>query len=62
VDRRELLAAYLDTCREDELIEAVLLPLFRQLGYHRITAVAATVAQLFARAHIVFAWLKAHGK
>jgi hypothetical protein len=28
VDRRELLAAYLDTCREDELIEEVLVPLF----------------------------------
>jgi hypothetical protein len=38
VERRELLAAYLDTCSEDDLIEEVLLPLFRQLGYHRITA------------------------
>ncbi len=36
--RREELASYLDTCSEDELTEAVLLPLFRQLGYHRITA------------------------
>lgn len=38
VERRDLLAAYLDICSEDELIEEVLLPLFRQLGYHRITA------------------------
>lgn len=36
--RREQLAAYLDVCSEDELIESVLLPLFRQLGFHRITA------------------------
>jgi hypothetical protein len=37
-ERRQLLAAYLDQCSEDDLIEEVLLPLFRQLGYHRITA------------------------
>jgi hypothetical protein len=37
-ERRQLLAAYLDNCSEDDLIEKVLLPLFRQLGYHRITA------------------------
>jgi hypothetical protein len=36
--RREQLLAYLDTASEDELIEEVLLPLFRQLGFHRITA------------------------
>ena len=36
--RREQLAAYLNTASEDELIEDVLLPLFRQLGFHRITA------------------------
>jgi hypothetical protein len=36
--RRELLAAYLDKASEDELIEEVLLPLFRQLGFHRVTA------------------------
>jgi hypothetical protein len=36
--RRSDLAAFLDTCSEDELIEEVLLPLFRQLGFHRITA------------------------
>jgi hypothetical protein len=36
--RRQLLAAYLYTCSEDDLIEQVLLPLFRQLGFHRVTA------------------------
>jgi len=38
LERRQVLAAYLDWCSEDDLIEEVLLPLFRQLGYHRITA------------------------
>ena len=37
VERREQLAAYLATASEDVLIEEVLLPLFRQLGFHRIT-------------------------
>jgi len=37
--KRENLNNYLNKCSEDELIEEVLLPLFRQLGYHRITAV-----------------------
>jgi hypothetical protein len=37
-ERRDQLAAYLDRCSEDNLIEDVLLPLFRQLGYHRVTA------------------------
>jgi hypothetical protein len=36
--RRELLAAFLDKASEDELIQEVLLPLFRQLGFHRVTA------------------------
>jgi len=36
--RREQLSTYLDGASEDELIEEVLLPLFRQLGFHRITA------------------------
>jgi hypothetical protein len=36
--RREKLIKYLDKASEDELIEEVLLPLFRQLGFHRITA------------------------
>ena len=39
VKRRNQLVEYLDRCSEDELIEEVLLPLFRQLGYHRVTAV-----------------------
>lgn len=38
IERRDQLVAYLDHCSEDELIVEVLLPLFRQLGYHRITA------------------------
>lgn len=36
--RREQLAAYLVKASEDDLIEEVLLPLFRQLGFHRVTA------------------------
>jgi len=36
--RRELLIRFLDKASEDELIEDVLLPLFRQLGFHRVTA------------------------
>ena len=36
--RREHLQCYLDKCSEDELIEDVLLPLLRQMGFHRITA------------------------
>jgi hypothetical protein len=36
--RRELLTTYLHACSEDELIEEVLMPMFRQLGFHRITA------------------------
>jgi len=38
IEKREQLIAYLDKCSEDELIEEILLPLFRQLGYHRITS------------------------
>lgn len=37
-ERRMRLSEFLDGCSEDELIERVLLPLFRQLGFHRITA------------------------
>lgn len=37
VERRTALAAYLDNCSEDDLIEEILLPLFRQLGFHRVT-------------------------
>ena len=36
--RGQDLSHYLDRCSEDELIEQVLLPLLRQLGFHRITA------------------------
>lgn len=42
LERREALASYLDTVSEDELIEEVMLPLFRQLGFHRITAAGHT--------------------
>ena len=35
---RELLAAWLDKASEDQLIGEVLMPLFRQLGFHRVTA------------------------
>jgi hypothetical protein len=38
LQRREQLIAYLDGASEDALIEEVLLPLFRQLGFHRVTA------------------------
>jgi hypothetical protein len=38
LERRDKLLAYLERCSEDELIAEVLLPLFRQLGFHRITA------------------------
>jgi hypothetical protein len=36
--RREQLIAYLDDASEDALIAEVLLPLFRQVGFHRVTA------------------------
>jgi hypothetical protein len=36
--KRNRLADYLDRASEDDLIEKILLPLFRQLGYRRITA------------------------
>jgi hypothetical protein len=35
--RREQLTAYLEEASEDELIADVLVPLFRQLGFHRVT-------------------------
>lgn len=38
IELREKLANYLMQCSEDEIIEEILLPLFRQLGFHRITA------------------------
>jgi hypothetical protein len=36
--RRTQLAGYLDRATEDDLIQEILLPLFRQLGFHRVTA------------------------
>ncbi|MDF8357300.1 hypothetical protein [Ensifer adhaerens] len=38
VKKRAELASFLDRCSEDELIDDILLPMFRQLGYHRITS------------------------
>ncbi len=38
IEKRERLTAYLDKCSEDDLIESVLLPLFRQLGFYRVTS------------------------
>lgn len=38
IKRRDQLIAYLDGASEDDLIAEVLLPLFRQLGFHRITS------------------------
>lgn len=38
LERKEKLLSYLERASEDELIEEILLPLFRQLGFHRITA------------------------
>jgi hypothetical protein len=35
--RRDQLIAFIDNASEDALIEEVLLPLFRQLGFHRVT-------------------------
>lgn len=35
--RKNQLFEYLSICSEDELIEEILVPLFRHLGYHRIT-------------------------
>ncbi len=37
-ERRAQLVAYLDHCSEDDLIEQILLPMLRQLGFQRITA------------------------
>lgn len=38
IKKRERLISYLNGASEDELIEEVLLPLFRQLGFHRVTS------------------------
>jgi hypothetical protein len=37
MERLERLRQYLGSCSEDELIEEILMPLFRQIGFHRIT-------------------------
>lgn len=37
IEKRTLLSQYLDKCSEDDLIKNILLPLFRQLGFQRIT-------------------------
>lgn len=37
-EKREKLSTYLGKISEDELIEEVLVPLFRQLGFHRVSA------------------------
>src|SRR6185369_17629679 len=39
LERKDQLTAYLGKCSEDELIEEVLRPMFRQLGFHRVTAI-----------------------
>lgn len=39
IERKEMLASYLSKIDEDTLIEEILLPLFRQLGFHKVTAV-----------------------
>lgn len=38
IEKKNQLILYLDQCSEDDLIEHVLLPLFRQLGFARITS------------------------
>jgi hypothetical protein len=38
IKKRQAMAAYLDQASEDDIIGEVLLPLFRQLGFHRVTA------------------------
>jgi hypothetical protein len=37
-ERRELLTLFLDHASGDVLIEEILMPLFRQIGFHRVTA------------------------
>ncbi len=46
VKRKEELATYLNTASEDELIEHLLMPLFRHLGFHRITITGHNDKQL----------------
>ena len=37
IEKKDQLTEYLNNCSEDELIEEILLPLFRQLGFQRIS-------------------------
>lgn len=37
LERRDQLTAFLDQCSEDELIEQILVPLFKHLGFQRVT-------------------------
>ena len=37
--KKEVLSAYLNQCSEDELITNIIEPLFRHLGFHRITVI-----------------------
>jgi hypothetical protein len=46
LQKRNQLIAYLDKASEDELIEEILIPLFRQLGFHRVTATGHKDKQL----------------
>jgi len=46
MERRDQLIAYLDAASEDSLIADVLLPLFRQMGFHRITVAGHKDKQL----------------
>ncbi len=46
VQRKEKLTAYLDKVSEDDLIEHLLMPLFRHLGFHRITVTGHNDKQL----------------
>jgi hypothetical protein len=46
IQKRNDLAVYLERISEDHLIENILLPLFRQLGFYRVTAVGHKDKQL----------------
>lgn len=46
IKKRHQLIEYLNGASEDELIEQVLLPLFRQLGFHRVTVAGHKDKQL----------------
>jgi hypothetical protein len=46
IERRNLLKSYLAKASEDDLIDEILVPLFRQLGFHRVTATGHRDKQL----------------